>query len=201
LAELHAQGMDAIHAGAVSYQGGALIVAGQSGQGKTTLVLGLLRRGLRLLSDEFAVVEPATQRILPYHRSLHIRPGTLRLSSELRFLEESPRHELGGGITWALTPQRLERALPGCLGYAAPLRYVLLLDGVPSANGCPAITPIPAALAALELLRGTWATSVDFEGGLSRIGRLLDGIPCARLRVGALEATLDAVTGWLEAEP
>ena len=56
-----------------------------------------------------------------------------------------------------------------------------------------------AALAALELLRGAWAASVDFEGTLAQIGRLLENVPCARLRAGALEPTLDAVLSWLEA--
>jgi hypothetical protein len=199
LAQLHAQGIYAIHAGAVAFRGGALALAGRSGQGKTTLTLGLLRRGLGLLSDEFAVVEPAERLLLPYHRSLHVRPGTPELIPELHFLQQRPRHELGGGSEWAVTPGDLERTLPGCLATAAPLRYVLLLEGTPSPDKTPAITPIPAALAALELLRGAWAASVDFEGTLAQIGRLLDGVPCARLRAGALEPTLDAMLFWLEA--
>jgi hypothetical protein len=62
-------------------------------------------------------------------------------------------------------------------------------------------------VAALELLRGAWATSVDFGGTLAQIARLLDpepgsggaGVACARLRAGALEPTLDAILTWLEA--
>ncbi len=199
LARLQAQGLYVIHAGATVFRDGALIVAGRSGQGKTTLVLGLLRRGLRLLSDEFAVIEQTRQQILPYPRSLHIRPGTPQLIPELHFLEQLPQQHLGGGIEWALTPQDLERALPRCLGRAAPLRYVLLLEGTPCTSDYPALTPIPPALAALELLRNMWAASVDFEGGLSRISQLLNNVPCAHLRVGGLEATLDHIIAWLEA--
>lgn len=199
LERLLARGIYAIHAGAVVARGGALVLAGRSGHGKTTLVLALLRRGLGLLSDEFAVVEPAARRIVPYRRSTHIRPGTPELIPELRFLHGRPRHLLGGGFEWTLTPQELERALPGCLGQSAPLRNVLLLEGVPQADASPMIAPVPAALAALELLRGTWAASVNFEGGLDQISRLLDGVRCARLRVGGLEATAQCVTSWLEA--
>jgi len=75
---------------------------------------------------------------------------------------------------------------------------VLLLDGAPQPRGAPAITAVPAALATMELLRGTWAASVDFAAGLARIGRLMDGVACARLRSGAFDATLDAVMSWLE---
>jgi hypothetical protein len=198
LARLYDRGIYAIHAGALVYQGSALIVAGRSGQGKTTLVLGLLRRGLGLLSDEFAVVDPAAQLIQPYRRSLHIRPGTPELIPELRFLHDRPQLRLGGGIEWSLTPEDLDRALPGCLAEAAQPGYVLLLDGTPQPDGDSAIVPIAPAVATLELLRGTWAASVDFAGGLARIGRLLNGVACARLRAGALEPTLDMVIRWME---
>jgi hypothetical protein len=200
LARLHAQGIYAVHAGAVVYRAAALIIAGRSGQGKTTLVLGLLRRGLGLLSDEFAVVDPAAQLIQPYRRSLHVRPGTPELIPELRFLRDRPQLRLGGGIEWSLTPGELERVLPGCLAEAAAPGAVLLLDGPPRPGADPEIVAVSPAVATIELLRGTWAASVDFAGGLARIGRLLDGVACARLRAGALEPTLDAVVGWLEAE-
>ena len=199
LVRLHAQGIYAIHAGAVVYNGAALIIAGRSGQGKTTLVLGLLRRGLGLLSDEFAIADSAQPLILPYRRSLHIRPGTPDLIPELSFLHDQPQQRLGGGIEWSLTPDQLARALPCGLASAAPLRHVLLLDGPPQPQAEPALVPISAALAAIELLRGTWAASVDFTGGLARIGRLLDGVTCARLRAGALDPTLDVLMQWLEA--
>lgn len=200
LAELHARGIYAIHAGASVYRGAALIIAGRSGQGKTTLVLGLLRRGFGLLSDEFAVAEPGTQRIVPYRRSVHIRPGTPELIPELSFVRERPQVRLGGGIEWTLTPADLAQAFPGCLAAAAPLRNVLLLEGAPQPQAEPAITPVPAALAAIALLRGTWAASLGFADGLERIGHLLGGVRCARLRVGALDATTDCIARWLEAD-
>jgi hypothetical protein len=199
LARLLAQGMYAIHAGAVVGRGAALALVGRSGQGKTTLTLGLLRRGMGLLSDELTVVEPSARLIVPYRRSLHLRPRTLDLIPELRFLRQRPRHQLGGGSEWAVAPHDLEQAFPGCLADAAPLRAVLLLEGTPRADAQPAITPVPAALAAIELLRSAWAAAVDFEGTLGQIGQLLDSVSCARIRVGALDPTLDAITAWLEA--
>jgi hypothetical protein len=198
LARLQAREVYAIHAGAVVYRGAALILAGKSGQGKTTLVLGLLRRGFGLLSDEFAIVEPGAPHILPYRRSLHVRPGTPELIPELSFLYDRPRHQLGGGIEWAVTPADLDRAFPNCLAAPAPLRYVLLLDGVPRPEAAPAIASTPAALATIELLRGTWAASVDFAGGLERIARLMNGAVCGRLQVGAIDATTEAIASWLE---
>ncbi len=199
LARLQAQGAYTIHAGAAVHGERALLVVGRSGQGKTTLTLGLLQRGLYLLSDELAVIDPDRPWIMPYRRSLHIRPGTIDLIPELQFLRKLPQRQLGGGNEWPLAPQDLERVLPGCLASAAPLGYVILLEGTPNVEREPALTPIPEALAALELLRSTWGASVNFEASLSRVGQLLDGVACVRLRAGALDRTLERVMAWLEA--
>ena len=139
------------------------------------------------------------EQIVPYRRSVHMRPGTPKLIPGLGFLSERPHQQLGGGIEWSLTPAQLAQAFPGCLALAAPVRYVLLIDGAPQPDRLPIITPAPAAVATMELLRGTWAASRDFSGGLARLGRLMNGVTCARLRAGALEATLETIIGWLEA--
>jgi hypothetical protein len=197
LRRFHARGVHAIHAAALAHSAGALIVAGPTGYGKTTLALGLVRRGLSLLSDEVAVVEPKTSRILPYRRSLHIRPGALQLIPELGFLHDRPRRLLGGGIEWTLTPWELERTFPGALGTAAPLTHVLLLAGGPDARRRPSITRLSAAVAAVELLTGTFGTAIDFRGSLDRVSALLGGATCGRLTAGELDATAGLVVDWL----
>ncbi len=197
LTRVTVRGIYAIHAGAVEHHGCATLFSGCSGSGKTTLALSLLQRGFRLLSDELAIVEPSTQRILPYRRSLHVRPETRELIPGLRLVHRPSEIVVRGA--WTLTPDVLEEALPGCLAPAARLTSVLLLEGIPDAQSPSILTPIPPAVAALELLRATWAASVDFDAGLGRMTRLLEGVSCARLRIGELEATTDAVATWLEA--
>ena len=197
LAGLRERGITAVHAGAVVHDGRAVMVAGRSGQGKTTLVLGLVARGLGLLSDELALVGPHGCDILPYRRSVHVRQGTPELVPALGFLHDRERHALGGGIEWVLAPAELARALPGGLAGPAPLAHVLLLDGEPRAERTPQITVVPAALAAMELLRGTPAAADDVGATLRRIGALVEGATCARLRTGALDETLDLVLDWL----
>jgi hypothetical protein len=195
LTRVTGSGIYAIHAGAVERGERATLFSGRSGSGKTTLALSLLQRGFRLLSDELAVVEPSTQRILPYRRSLHVRPETCELIPRLRLVQRPSELVVRGA--WTLTPDVLQEALPGCLAPAAHLTNVLLLEGVPDGESPPTLTPIPPAVAALELLRATWAASVDFDAGLGRMTRLLEGVSCARLRIGELETTTDAVARWL----
>ena len=199
IARLHDLGIYAVHAGAVADERGALVIAGRSGQGKTTLVLGLLSRGFRLLSDELALFDPARRRVMAYRRSVHVRPGTIPLLPDLAVLEGRPRGELGGGSEWAVRPEEISAILGGGpvdLPAAADIGAVILLDGAPDGGSAPRLEPVSPAVAALELLRGTWAASVDFGGTLDALSTVISGVPCARLRVGDLAATLDAIVAW-----
>ncbi len=54
---LHQRGVLALHAGAVSYQGGAVVFMGASGVGKSTTVTGLMRRGYHILTDDICAIE------------------------------------------------------------------------------------------------------------------------------------------------
>ncbi len=64
-----------LHAAALERDGRALLVAGPSGTGKTTLALGLSERGYRLLSDDFAPLHRETGLVHPFPRPLGIREG------------------------------------------------------------------------------------------------------------------------------
>lgn len=123
-----------LHAAAVERDGRAFLVAGPSGTGKTTLALGLLERGWRLLSDDFAPLERGTGLVHPLPKPLGIRPGEA---------ERTASPWLAAG---ALPPELLARepaplggiALVGTGGVApaadAPYRYgILLADGVDEA--------------------------------------------------------------------
>jgi hypothetical protein len=198
VAALHRRGVFAVHAGAVVGRSGAAVIAGRSGQGKTTLVLGLVRHGLGLLSDELALLDPATGLVEPYRRSAHVRPTTLGLIPELRPLSGRPTHRLGGGVEWTVGPQEVAGLLGGRLADATPLATVILLDGIPDPSIAPRLTEVAPAVAALELLRTTWAASIDFSGTLTALGAMLAGTPCVRLAVGDFEATVLAVAERLE---
>jgi hypothetical protein len=193
VAASHRRGILAVHAGAVAGPAGATIIAGRSGQGKTTLVLGLVRHGFGLLSDELALLDPAAGLVRAYRRSAHVRPATLELIPELGPLADRPVHRLGGGVEWTVRPQEIAALLGGRLSDDAPLGAVILLDGAPDPTNAPRLTEVAAAVATLELLRTTWAASIDFRGTLTTLGTMLAEVPCFRLAVGDFEATVTSV--------
>ena len=196
IAALSARGILAIHSGVVAIDGRAILIAGRSGRGKTTLVLGLLRRGLDLLSDELALVAADDRTVLAYPRGLHIRPAALDLFPELGFLADVPAHELGGGSEWAVGPEDLARAFGTPLVAAARIGAIVLLDDDPAADEAPELSVVPGAIATMELLRAPL-------GGLGL--RRSPGSPAAdrrrrtgcRLRSGRLEETVDAILTWV----
>jgi hypothetical protein len=72
------EGCVLVHAGAVRWNGGAILLPGRSGVGKSELVEALVRAGAGYLSDEFAVLD-RRGRVHPYRR-----PIALRRSSGIR---------------------------------------------------------------------------------------------------------------------
>lgn len=196
LDELAVRGIVGTHAGVVAVDGRAVLLAGRSGRGKSTLTLGLVRRGAGFLTDELALVTPEGT-VLPYPRALHVRSSTLDLLPELDFLLDRPRHDLGGGSEWSVTVDDLERAFGTRIEPATPLAAIVLLDADPDPARGPSLERVPAAVAAMELLRGTPAATRDFAGTMARLGAITSTIPTARLRAGELDHTAATVIDWL----
>ena len=64
-----------LHAGAlVDARGQALLIAGPSGFGKTSLTLELLNRGFAFMSDDYAPVDLVTGKVQPYPRTVGLLP-------------------------------------------------------------------------------------------------------------------------------
>lgn len=61
-----------VHAGVVSFDGGAVLIPGKSFSGKTTLVRALVDQGGAYYSDEFAVLD-SRGRVFPWAEALAIR--------------------------------------------------------------------------------------------------------------------------------
>jgi hypothetical protein len=116
-----------IHAGAVAWAGQGIVLAADTRHGKTTLVLELVRRGFKFLSDEVAALGRADRRLHPFPRSLRIRPGSLSLAG---FSEPGPE-----APTWlGKLLLDIEQIQPNSLGRVVPIRHVIILQD-PAAAG------------------------------------------------------------------
>jgi hypothetical protein len=73
-----------IHAGSVvTPRGDAVLLPGNPGSGKTTLVTGLIRAGFGFLSDEIGIVDHREGVVRPYPRALNLKEGALAIFPDL----------------------------------------------------------------------------------------------------------------------
>jgi hypothetical protein len=109
-----------IHAGAVTRQRQAVILAADTQHGKSTLTLELVRRGYKFLSDEFAAINRANGRIDPFPRCLRLCPDTLDRLGFQEIAKHTP-------IWLEKTLIDIEDIIPGSLGTAAEIGHVIVL--------------------------------------------------------------------------
>jgi hypothetical protein len=190
-----------LHAGAVAQGPNAVLLVGASGWGKTTLTMELVRRGWRLLTDDFA---PLTVDgiVEPFVRRVNVTARTVALLG-LEDPEDAPR--LVGfdrDPKWMLDidslfadrvsdPARLAAVFllgpqrePGAR--AVPGRWVLRVDHLPP-GFLDALGSIPGALAVQRIeMDGPPTVALDVEPG-ARVVAALDAI-CARFDVAVLWA-------------
>ncbi|HUQ18324.1 MAG TPA: hypothetical protein VM099_01820 [Gemmatimonadaceae bacterium] len=76
-----------LHAGAVEKNGCGVVIAGKSGNGKSTFVTQLLQRGWNVLSDEYAPIRLETNEVVPYPRRPRRRVFPGRELEEMEFGE------------------------------------------------------------------------------------------------------------------
>lgn len=83
---LKRQGVFCLHAAGLEYQGRGVIIPGGGGQGKTTLMLALLRSGFRYLSDDCPLVRErgAQMELLPLPMPIEVTGRTVEVFPELR---------------------------------------------------------------------------------------------------------------------
>ena len=68
-----------LHGAAVSLNGSALLLLGQSGSGKTTTALGLLDAGCGLVADDFAPIHASGRDVMAFPTPLGLKGSTLAL--------------------------------------------------------------------------------------------------------------------------
>jgi len=118
------------HASALGAGGRAMLLAGPSNFGKTTLAVHLAFHGYSLLADDLTVVQRGTGRLVPLPRSLNLRRGsrTTLGPAQLDTLARAARET--GGDEWAVDPLALRAPEAGPFRVAAVVLLRSEGDGV-----------------------------------------------------------------------
>lgn len=182
-----------IHAGAVSGPGGALIIAGPPGCGKSTLVAALTAEGLSYLSDEVAALDLETHVVSAFPRPMAIRADSFDLVSELAELRPTDLERGPGSPKVHLNPEDLR---PGSNAATAPVAAVIVpvLDG----SGRAVLEPLSRA----ELVMLVAEQSFNFrslgERALVGLGSMVESCRGYRLHLGDLGEAIRLLTDLLE---
>jgi hypothetical protein len=169
----------------------AVVLAADSGIGKTTLALALVRRGARFYSDEFVFVRRSDRYVSGYPRTLLLREPTPALLGDERLAElcGSSSWRLGdGGRRWDFVDP-VDLFGPEVLAEPAPLGAIVLLERRTD-GAAPTLRRIPTALASLDVSPRLHSHEVGF-GRLVELAELFAGVPTYGLSLGDLEATAD----------
>ncbi|MGH6922656.1 MAG: hypothetical protein ACRED5_02705 [Propylenella sp.] len=146
---LYQRGVVPLHANTIATKSGAVIIAGDSGVGKSTLSLALMQRGYRILSDDLCAMTPNGE------GEPTVQPGIPRLKLWADTLERlvapaAARSRNGpDGSGLPSEGQRFERLRPELEKYALPL------DG--------AFHEKPLPIRKLYLLRSTFEDRISLR--------------------------------------
>lgn len=185
-----------LHAAAAALGQAAVILPAPMESGKTTLVAGLVRAGLRYLTDEVAAIDPETLIIEAYPKALSVDPGSWKVLASLRpsvdsAVEPFLPHQ------WQVPASSIR---PDAIADRA--RPCLLVLPRYRASSRTVLERISRADALVEAVSATFDFQEAPQRDFSVLARLVRTTECYRLTVGDLDqactAVIDVLRGLAE---
>ncbi|MEO6062245.1 MAG: hypothetical protein ABIQ99_09925 [Thermoflexales bacterium] len=159
-------GREPLHAAAVSRGGSAILIAGPSEEGKSTLCYALLRRGWRLIADDATFLDLGAGRVWGHAAAVRLLPDSDQIFPELAGI---PARRLPNGKVKRevrVEAPALTGAPIGLVVLGGPRDAVPRLEPIPAreaiafmfANVSPGFDRYPGAKLAVEDMARAWAT-------------------------------------------
>lgn len=158
-----------LHSGAVERDGGAVLVSGPSGEGKSTLVTLLCERGWRFMSDDVAPISMDADEVLPYPQS------PLR---RVKARDQTPFIGIG-----TLEREQVVIPLDAIQRGVVPVRAIVF--PVFQERTDAVLSRLSEGEAALELLRNCTSFAAQKSVAVDRASRIAHAVPAYRISYGA----------------
>ncbi|MBV8456337.1 MAG: HprK-related kinase A, partial [Acetobacteraceae bacterium] len=187
-----------IHSAVVEKAGRAAILAGPSGSGKSTLCAALLAGGWRLLSDEFALLDPARGWLLPIPRPVALKDASINLIG--KFLPHTQLTRVfaatrKGRIAYLRPPaEAVERQ-------AAPARPAWVLFPTRSDDAMTELVPLSPAAGFVRLETNCFNYAELGRLAFRALGNLIKAVSCYALPFAQVEAAVELVEGLAQFQP
>ena len=184
-----ASAMIVLHGATVCGGDEAVFIAGKSDAGKTTLALALAAQGHAVLSDDIALLDPASGMVRPVPRCFHLDERSRRLlrRAGLRLPAPARRH---GFVTPAdVNPGRQ------C---STRVRHLVSLES--NRGPAPLFTRLPQAAMVARLSEEAGWGEMGTSLTLAALARFAGGAQCWKLRSGRLQPTAAALAEHLSCD-
>ena len=184
-----------VHASAAERDGVAAVFPAPMESGKTTLVAGLVRAGLRYLTDEAVAIDPSRLVVLPFPKAMSVDPGSWDVLPDLRPSVDDAVHPFVRA-QWQVVADDIR---PRAVAPPTPIRLVVCPRYVAGAD--TVLTPIPRAEALRLLADSTFVFAVNGRRNFETLARVVRGSDCYRLTIGDLEPACDLVLQLFDEHP
>jgi hypothetical protein len=185
------EGFVAIHAGSVARDGLSLILPAAPDSGKTTLTAGLVRAGFDYLSDEAALIDPATVTVHPFPRPLWMSGASVDAIAGLRQSLPHEYHELMNNH-FHIRPADLR---PDSHGQPGPLRWIVAPKYTSETT---VLEPVSRAEGLKILIENTFNFQEQGRDAFGLLSKVVTGAESFRLSIGDLESAVDVLTHLVE---
>jgi hypothetical protein len=179
-----------IHSAVVERGGRAVIMPGEPGTGKSTLTAALVNRGWRLFSDELALIDIASRRIVPMPRPVSLKNRAIEAIRAFApdVVLSRPTHNTAKGTISHMKPaaDHVRRAHETAqAGWIVFPKY--------TAGATPALSPHAPANAVIELADNSFNYRILGQPAFEAVCDVVAASACFDFEYGALD---DAVAAF-----
>ncbi|MDP8970370.1 MAG: hypothetical protein M3N52_07735 [Actinomycetota bacterium] len=188
----HSSDLLLLHAAGAVEGGGGVVLPGPMEAGKTTTVAGLVRAGMRYLSDEIVAVDPRTLTLQPYPKALTVDAGSWGVLADLQPRLEDDLVDFVAE-QWHVPPGSLRAD-----AVAAPCPPRIIVAPRFRAGAASRLEPVARAEMLALLASSTFAFRARPRRNLQTLAELVMACDCYRLTVGDLDTACVLVSEALD---
>ena len=186
-----------LHAACVMWRGKGILLAGDSGAGKSSLSYACARRGWTFVSDDASAFqrESADPMVIGHPQKFRFREPVGQLFPEFRGLTSTLRAY--GKPTIEVATKNIE-SITGA--EESPVDAIVFLNRPAYVSGPPALIPVSYEAAWERLSFSVWAVQMPaFDERLDALQRLI-AVPAKELRYSQFDPAIDLLERYVEEE-